>query len=132
MCSFASIRKSIITDIFRQPTALVLTTDDAKCGLVPAAQLMALHLRHRIVTRAEPGVDVAPLQDHVAWAAGADLRAQLIVFLQVPMPEVVFNPGGQVSMDYVALAHSLFAYALALDVTAPVLPAFREKRQSDD
>ena len=48
------------------------------------------------------------------------------------MPEVVFNPGGQVSMDYVALAHSLFAYALALDVTAPVLPAFREKRQSDD
>jgi hypothetical protein len=35
-------------------------------------------------------------------------------------------------MDYVALAHSLFAYALALNVTAPTLPAFREKRQSDD
>ena len=60
MRSFASIRKSIIADIFRQPPALVITTDDAKCGLVPAAQLMALHLRHRIATRQEPGVDVAP------------------------------------------------------------------------
>ena len=41
MLSFAFIRKSIITDIFRQPPALVLSADDAKCGLVPAAQLMA-------------------------------------------------------------------------------------------
>ena len=132
MLSFASIRKSITTDIFRQPPALDLSADDAKCGLVPAAQLMALHLRHRVATRAAPGSDIAPQLDPATLSAGADLRAQLVAFLTVPMPEVVVNPGGQVGMDYVALAHSLFTYALALNVTAPTLPAFREKRQSDD
>ena len=35
MCSFRSIRKSIIKDIFRQPPGLELSPDDCRYGLVP-------------------------------------------------------------------------------------------------
>ena len=132
MCSFRSIRKSIIKDIFRQPPGLELSPDDCRYGLVPAAQLTAEHVRLRIRHRADPDADVVPRPLTPPFAEGTILRRQMQALLAVDLPTTVYDYAGDVGLDYETLVNTIFAYALTLDFSGPTLAQARPQPKSAD